>query len=120
MENLAKIRSFALGVCGVAVLALTAPAFAQHGGVAVAHGGGYGREVDIVVAITVDIAVATMADIVATMVTAVGMAATTRGAGDGLESGFISQPCRIITRPIGTAACRTTTRTTHTSSGIPR
>ncbi len=42
MENLAKIRSFALGVCGVAVLALTAPAFAQHGGVAVAHGGGYG------------------------------------------------------------------------------
>ena len=42
MENLTKIRAFVLGVCGVAVLALTAPAFAQHGGVAVARGGGYG------------------------------------------------------------------------------
>src|SRR5271170_5959739 len=42
MQNLTKIRSFALAVCSVAALALTAPAFAQHGGVAVARGGGYG------------------------------------------------------------------------------
>jgi hypothetical protein len=42
VETLIKIRSFALGVCGVAALALAAPAFAQHAGVAVARGGGYG------------------------------------------------------------------------------
>ncbi len=36
-----KFRSFALVVCGVAALALSAPAFAQHGGVAVARGGAY-------------------------------------------------------------------------------
>jgi hypothetical protein len=44
-----KIRSFALGLCGLAALALAAPALAQHGGgggghggAAVGHGGGYG------------------------------------------------------------------------------
>lgn len=42
MQNLTKIRSFALAVCSVAALAFTAPAFAQHGGIAVARGGGYG------------------------------------------------------------------------------
>jgi hypothetical protein len=78
--------------------------------------------VDTVVAITVDIGVATMADTAAITVTAVGMAVTTPGAGDGVASvwGFISQPCRIITRPIGTAAFLTTTRTIRTSCGIPR
>jgi hypothetical protein len=39
MRNLTPIRSFALAVCGVAALVLTAPACAQRGGVAVAHGG---------------------------------------------------------------------------------
>jgi hypothetical protein len=34
-----RIRSFALAVCGVAAMALTAPAFAQHGVAAVPHGG---------------------------------------------------------------------------------
>jgi hypothetical protein len=84
--------------------------------------------VDTVGAITVDIGVATMADTAAItdtaaiMVTAVGMAVTIPGAGDGVASvwGFISQRCRIITRPIGTAAFRTTTRTMRTSCGIPR
>ncbi len=42
MQNLTKTRSFALAVCSVAALALSAPAFAQHGGVVVARGGGYG------------------------------------------------------------------------------
>jgi hypothetical protein len=42
MQDLTKIRSFVLAVCGVAAMALTTPAFAQHGGVAVAHGGAYG------------------------------------------------------------------------------
>jgi hypothetical protein len=37
MHSLSKIRSIALAVCGVAALALTTPAFAQHGG----SGGGY-------------------------------------------------------------------------------
>lgn len=41
MENLTKIRSFAFAVCSVAALALTAPAFAQHG-VVVVRGGYYG------------------------------------------------------------------------------
>jgi hypothetical protein len=36
-----KIRSFALVVCSAVTLALAAPAFAQHGGVVVVHGGGY-------------------------------------------------------------------------------
>ena len=39
MQNLTKIRSFALAVCSVAALALTAPAFGQHAGVAAARGG---------------------------------------------------------------------------------
>ena len=39
MQNLTKIRSFALAVCSVAALALTAPAFGQHGGVVLARGG---------------------------------------------------------------------------------
>jgi hypothetical protein len=38
MQNLTKIRSFAFALCSFAALALTAPAFAQHGGV---RGGGY-------------------------------------------------------------------------------
>jgi hypothetical protein len=38
MQNLTKIRSFALAVCSVAALALTAPAFAQHAG---GYRGGY-------------------------------------------------------------------------------
>jgi hypothetical protein len=41
MQDLTKIRSFALAVCSVVALALTAPAFAQHGGVVVVRGGGY-------------------------------------------------------------------------------
>jgi hypothetical protein len=40
--QLTKVRSFALVVCGVAALAFAAPAFAQHGGAAVARGGAYG------------------------------------------------------------------------------
>jgi hypothetical protein len=42
MQNLTKIRSLALSVCGVAALVLTAPAFAQHGGAGGGHGGGGG------------------------------------------------------------------------------
>ena len=41
MQNLRNLRSFALAVCSVAALALAAPAFAQHGGAAVARAGGY-------------------------------------------------------------------------------
>jgi hypothetical protein len=41
MQNPRKIRSFAVAVCSVAALALTAPAFAQHSGVVVVRGGGY-------------------------------------------------------------------------------
>src|SRR5271154_1494814 len=40
--QLTKFRSSALAVCGIAALALTAPAFAQRGGVAVARGSAYG------------------------------------------------------------------------------
>jgi hypothetical protein len=41
MQNLTKIRSFALAFCSVAALALAAPAFAQQAGVVVVRGGGY-------------------------------------------------------------------------------
>jgi hypothetical protein len=41
MQRLTKIRSFAFALCSVATLVLTAPAFAQHGGVVVVRGGGY-------------------------------------------------------------------------------
>jgi hypothetical protein len=41
MQILGKIRSFALAGCSAAILALAAPAFAQHGGVTITHGGGY-------------------------------------------------------------------------------
>ncbi len=102
MRNLTKIRSFALAVCSVAALALTAPAFAQHGGVAVARGGGYyggyrGGYYG-------------------------GYRGSTPGAGDGVASdwGFILRPCHIITRPIGTAAFLTTTRAIRTFCGILR
>src|ERR1700734_1766405 len=41
MQILGKMRSFAFAICGAAALASAAPAFAQHGGVVVVHGGGY-------------------------------------------------------------------------------
>lgn len=41
MQRVTRIRSLALAFCGVAALAFTAPAFAQHGGVVV-RGGYYG------------------------------------------------------------------------------
>jgi hypothetical protein len=40
MQNLTKIRSIALSICGAAALVLTAPALAQHGGGG--GGGGHG------------------------------------------------------------------------------
>ncbi|HXA99972.1 MAG TPA: hypothetical protein VNW05_05565 [Steroidobacteraceae bacterium] len=43
MQNLTKIRSILLNLCGVAALALTAPAFAQHSGGG--GGGGHGGAV---------------------------------------------------------------------------
>jgi hypothetical protein len=39
MQNSTKIRSVGLAFCSVAALALTTPAFAQHGGVGVRSGG---------------------------------------------------------------------------------
>jgi hypothetical protein len=41
MQILTKIRSFAVAVSSTAALALAVPAFAQHGVVVVARGGGY-------------------------------------------------------------------------------
>jgi hypothetical protein len=42
MQHLTKLRSIALVICGVAAMALTAPALAQYGGVVVVRGGYYG------------------------------------------------------------------------------
>jgi hypothetical protein len=42
MPSFTKIRSFALAVCCVGALALTAPALAQHGGYGGGYHGGYG------------------------------------------------------------------------------
>jgi len=43
MQNLTKIRSIVLSLCGVAALALTAPGFAQHSGGGGGGGGGGGH-----------------------------------------------------------------------------
>jgi hypothetical protein len=45
MQNFMKIRSIVLSLCGVAALALTAPAFAQHSGGGGGGGGGHGGAV---------------------------------------------------------------------------